>query len=45
MRVAVEDGDDRRGAVGREQLVEDRVVAVDEALPRLQRAEDEVGRR
>ena len=44
VRMAVEHGDDRRRALGREQLVEDRVVAVGEALPRLQRAEHEIGR-
>ena len=43
MRVAVEHGHERRGALGREELVEDRVVAVGEPAPRLQRAEDEVG--
>ncbi len=40
--MAVEHGDDRRGAAGREELVEDRVVAVGEPLARLQRAEHEV---
>ncbi len=45
MRVAVEHGDDRRRAVGREQLVEDRGRRRRSSpCARLQRAEHEVGR-
>src|SRR3954464_11284252 len=45
VRVAVEDGDDRRGAGGREELVEDCGLALEQPLAGLQRAEDEIGRR
>ncbi len=42
VRVAVEHRHDRRCALGREQLVEDLVVALAEPLPRLERAEHQV---
>ena len=43
MRMAVQHGDDRGAPLRGEEHVEDRVVALAESLPRLQRAEDEVG--
>ncbi len=44
MGMAVEDGDDGRPALGREELVEDGQVALAEPLPGLDGAQDEVRR-
>jgi hypothetical protein len=44
MRVPIQDSDDRSSPIDREQHVEDACIACSQAVPRLQRAEDEICR-